>query len=146
MFLDIKPYTLMEKILYYKQSATMQAANRLQKALHTGSGRSFGAWQMLPGSNISRIIARSGFDWVAVDTEHGNIDGDGQKDSSRLPIRSNGKHRCGHARGCCSHCRLWCQPAGTNRLEELALVGRTGTRMLIEYLVAANQSWMVKRA
>lgn len=55
----------------------MQAANRLLKALRTGSGLSLGAWQMLPGSNISRIIAPSGFDWVVVDTEHGNIDGDG---------------------------------------------------------------------
>ena len=53
----------------------MQAANRLQKALRTGSGLSFGAWQMLPGSNQSRTIARCGFDWVCVDTEHGNIDG-----------------------------------------------------------------------
>lgn len=56
-------------------SATMQAANRVQKALRTDSGLSFGAWQMLAGSNISRMIARSGFDWVVVDTEHGNIDG-----------------------------------------------------------------------
>lgn len=55
----------------------MQAANRLQKALRTGSGPTFGAWQMLAGSNVSRIIARSGFDWVVVDTEHGNIDGIG---------------------------------------------------------------------
>lgn len=53
----------------------MQAANRVQKALRTGSGLTFGAWQMLAGTNVSRIIARSGFDWVAVDTEHGNIDG-----------------------------------------------------------------------
>lgn len=53
----------------------MQAANRLQKALRTGSGLTFGAWQMLPGSNQARTIARCGFDWVLVDTEHGNIDG-----------------------------------------------------------------------
>ena len=53
----------------------MQAANRLQKALRTGSGLTFGAWQMLPGSNQSRAIASCGFDWVLVDTEHGNIDG-----------------------------------------------------------------------
>ena len=51
----------------------MQAANRLQKALQTSSGLTFGAWQMLPGSNQSRTIARCGFDWVCVDTEHGNI-------------------------------------------------------------------------
>lgn len=54
----------------------MQAANRLQKALRTGSGLSLGAWQMLPGSNISRLIAHTGFDWIVVDSEHGNIDGD----------------------------------------------------------------------
>ena len=53
----------------------MQASNRLRKALKTGSGLTFGAWQMLPGSNQSRTIARCGFDWVLVDTEHGNIDG-----------------------------------------------------------------------
>ena len=53
----------------------MQAANRLQKALRTGSGLTFGAWQMLPGSNQARTIACCGFDWVLVDTEHGNIDG-----------------------------------------------------------------------
>ncbi|MCJ1292896.1 hypothetical protein MMC34_004449 [Xylographa carneopallida] len=52
----------------------MQAANRLQKALRTGSGLTFGAWQMLPGSNHSRTIAKCGFDWICVDTEHGNID------------------------------------------------------------------------
>lgn len=31
---------------------------------------------MLPGSNQARTIARCGFDWVLVDTEHGNIDGE----------------------------------------------------------------------
>ena len=46
----------------------MEAFNRVQKALHTGSGLSFGAWQMLPGSNQARTIARCGFDWVLVDT------------------------------------------------------------------------------
>lgn len=31
--------------------------------------------EMLPGTNHSRAIARSGVDWVCVDCEHGNIDG-----------------------------------------------------------------------
>lgn len=53
----------------------MQAANRLQKALRTERGLSFGAWQMLPGANHARMMARSGFDWILVDTEHGNIAG-----------------------------------------------------------------------
>ena len=52
----------------------MQAANRFQNALR-GTSPSFGAWQMLPGSNLSRLIARSGggWDWICVDTEHGNV-------------------------------------------------------------------------
>ncbi|KAI5370239.1 Putative hpcH/HpaI aldolase/citrate lyase domain, pyruvate kinase-like domain superfamily [Septoria linicola] len=51
----------------------MQAANRLQKALKSGKP-SFGAWQMLPGANLSRTIARTpGLDWICVDCEHGNI-------------------------------------------------------------------------
>lgn len=29
---------------------------------------------MIPGANVSRILARSGVDWVLVDCEHGNID------------------------------------------------------------------------
>ena len=29
--------------------------------------------QMLPGTNVSRAIARTGPDWICVDTEHGNI-------------------------------------------------------------------------
>ncbi|KAL1962867.1 hypothetical protein VTN77DRAFT_9142 [Rasamsonia byssochlamydoides] len=51
----------------------MQAANRLLRALRTDSGVSFGAWQMLPGANHARFMARSGYDWICVDTEHGNI-------------------------------------------------------------------------
>ncbi|KAF5978269.1 zinc-binding protein [Fusarium coicis] len=36
--------------------------------------KAFGAWQMLPGANVSRVLARSGVDWVLVDCEHGNLD------------------------------------------------------------------------
>ncbi|KAF4541622.1 uncharacterized protein LTHEOB_8617 [Lasiodiplodia theobromae] len=54
----------------------MQAANRFQKALKKG-GTTFGAWQMLPGSNLSRAIASADMDWICLDMEHGNID-DGQ--------------------------------------------------------------------
>ena len=56
-------------------AAAMNSANVLRKALTAGKGPSFGAWQMLPGSYLSRIIARSGFDWVCIDCEHGNIAG-----------------------------------------------------------------------
>ncbi|OCK80263.1 HpcH/HpaI aldolase/citrate lyase family protein [Lepidopterella palustris CBS 459.81] len=66
----------------------MQAANRLQKALKRG-GATFGAWQMLPGTNHSRAIARCGMDWICVDTEHGNID-DGQMHEAVAAIASCG--------------------------------------------------------
>ncbi|KAF4510576.1 hypothetical protein G6O67_002453 [Ophiocordyceps sinensis] len=56
-----------------RAAASMQACNRLKAAF--GEGRqSMGMWQMLPGANVSRLLARSGVDWVLVDCEHGNID------------------------------------------------------------------------
>jgi len=57
-----------------KASFKMESANRLKKALDEGKGASMGVWNMIPGSNVARIMARSGVDWVAVDQEHGNID------------------------------------------------------------------------
>jgi len=65
----------------YADIPVMQSANRLQKALRTGSGLTFGAWQMLPGSNQAKTIAKCGFDWVLVDTEHGNIDDSAMHDA-----------------------------------------------------------------
>lgn len=51
----------------------MQAANRLQRALKSGKA-SFGGWQTLPGSNLSRAIARTpNLDWICLDCEHGNL-------------------------------------------------------------------------
>lgn len=55
-------------------ASTMQAANRLHSVLKAGE-TAYGVWQMFPGANLSRVMARCGFDWVLVDTEHGNIDG-----------------------------------------------------------------------
>lgn len=59
----------------------MQAANRVQKALKRGDA-SFGAWQMLPGANLTRTMCRSAnnIDWLLVDLEHGNISDDGMHD------------------------------------------------------------------
>ena len=59
---------------------TMQASNRLKTAFAQGK-QSMGMWQMIPGANVSRILARSGCDWVLVDCEHGNIDGEFEMDS-----------------------------------------------------------------
>lgn len=52
----------------------MQASNKLKSTFVEGK-QTFGAWQMLPGANVSRLLARSGVDWVLIDCEHGNIDG-----------------------------------------------------------------------
>ncbi|KAF1915181.1 Pyruvate/Phosphoenolpyruvate kinase-like domain-containing protein [Ampelomyces quisqualis] len=52
---------------------TLQEASKIYQAFQKG-GPSFGGWQMLPGTNHARAIARSGVDWVCVDCEHGNID------------------------------------------------------------------------
>jgi hypothetical protein len=49
--------------------ASMKAANRLKVAFDEGKGPSMGCWQMIPGSNVSRTLARTGVDWVLVDCE-----------------------------------------------------------------------------
>lgn len=36
---------------------------------------SIGMWQMMPDANVSRLLARSGCEWVMVDCEHGYISG-----------------------------------------------------------------------
>jgi 2-keto-3-deoxy-L-rhamnonate aldolase RhmA len=54
----------------------MAAANRLKVALEEGKAPAMGCWQMIPGSNVSRVLARTGVDWVLVDCEHGNMDGE----------------------------------------------------------------------
>ncbi|KAE8453717.1 hypothetical protein EG329_009228 [Mollisiaceae sp. DMI_Dod_QoI] len=55
-------------------ASMMQAANRLKVAFDEAKGPSMGCWQMIPGSNVSRTLARTGVDWVLVDCEHGNMD------------------------------------------------------------------------
>ena len=49
--------------------ASMKAANRLKVAFDEGKGPSMGCWQMIPGANVSRTLARTGVDWVLVDCE-----------------------------------------------------------------------------
>jgi hypothetical protein len=57
-------------------NANMLRSNRLAQVFREGQRSSMGLWQLLPGSNVSRILARTGgVDWVMVDCEHGNIDG-----------------------------------------------------------------------
>ncbi|KAJ4354497.1 uncharacterized protein N0V89_006234 [Didymosphaeria variabile] len=68
-------------------SNPLQQASRIFQAFKKG-GPTFGAWQMLPGTNHSRAIARSGVDWICVDCEHGNID-DGQMHEAINAIASS---------------------------------------------------------
>lgn len=56
-------------------ASNMLQSNRLKQVFTEAKRPAMGLWQMLPGANISRILARSGPDWVLVDCEHGNIDG-----------------------------------------------------------------------
>lgn len=56
-------------------ASTMQASNKLKAALDNGQ-KAYGMWQMIPGANVSRLLARTGCEWVLVDCEHGNIDGE----------------------------------------------------------------------
>ncbi|KAK5114832.1 hypothetical protein LTR62_001989 [Meristemomyces frigidus] len=59
----------------------MQAVNTLQKTLKSGKA-AIGAWQMLPGSNLSRILARTpNLSWICVDCEHGNLSDDSMHES-----------------------------------------------------------------
>ncbi|KAF2018692.1 Phosphoenolpyruvate/pyruvate domain-containing protein [Aaosphaeria arxii CBS 175.79] len=67
---------------------SLQEKSRIYQAFKRG-GPSFGGWQMLPGTNSSRAIARSGVDWICVDCEHGNID-DGQMHEAVVAIAATG--------------------------------------------------------
>jgi hypothetical protein len=60
----------------YGNMVSMQAANRLRRVMEEGKEPALGCWQMIPGANVSRTLARTGVDWVLVDCEHGNIDGE----------------------------------------------------------------------
>ncbi|KAF4983382.1 hypothetical protein FDECE_17309 [Fusarium decemcellulare] len=52
----------------------MDSSNRLRTAFAAG-GPAWGFWQMIPGANLSRMMARTpGIDWVLIDCEHGNLD------------------------------------------------------------------------
>ncbi|KAL9570125.1 hypothetical protein ACKAV7_005633 [Fusarium commune] len=53
----------------------MEQGNFLRAALQRADGPSMGLWQMVPGANVSRALARvPGVDWVVIDCEHGNLD------------------------------------------------------------------------
>ncbi|KAL2833187.1 Pyruvate/Phosphoenolpyruvate kinase-like domain-containing protein [Aspergillus pseudoustus] len=49
--------------------------NRVKKVLSCEGRVAFGVWQLLPGINLARTLARADYDWVLVNCEHGNISG-----------------------------------------------------------------------
>lgn len=53
----------------------MEASSKIKTAFKEGKP-AMGLWQTMPSANVSRILARAGVDWVMVDCEHGNIDGE----------------------------------------------------------------------
>ncbi|KAF5620093.1 2 4-dihydroxyhept-2-ene-1 7-dioic acid aldolase [Fusarium sp. NRRL 52700] len=54
----------------------MPSGNFFKAALDKGAGPSLGYWQMMPSTNISRMLAQTpGCDWVLIDCEHGDLDG-----------------------------------------------------------------------
>ncbi|EEH46749.2 uncharacterized protein PADG_02847 [Paracoccidioides brasiliensis Pb18] len=131
----------------------MQAANRLQTALRTGRGVSFGAWQMLPGINHAQIMARSGFDWICIDTEHGNIAG--KESMKKENIGTEG------ILAICDTVKCFFRDGVGYMLlnsaddelfaiidaqmhESVAAIAATGVSPVVR--IVANESWMVKRA
>lgn len=58
----------------------MQKANPLYQALKTGKP-AFGAWHMLPGTQLARTLASTGASWICIDTEHGQLSDSHMHDS-----------------------------------------------------------------
>jgi 2-dehydro-3-deoxyglucarate aldolase len=50
----------------------LQKINLIRQALTSGQ-ISMGSWMQLPDSSVAEIMGQAGYDWVAVDMEHGSI-------------------------------------------------------------------------
>jgi 2-dehydro-3-deoxyglucarate aldolase len=50
----------------------LNAIKRVRECLQ-GGGQSIGSWMQIPHASIAEIMGQSGYDWVAVDMEHGTI-------------------------------------------------------------------------
>jgi len=50
----------------------LEAITKIRKKLRDG-GNSIGSWIQIPHSSIAEIMGQSGYDWVAVDMEHGAV-------------------------------------------------------------------------
>lgn len=50
----------------------LRAISRIRSSLSNG-GSSIGSWMQIPNASIAEIMGQAGYDWVAVDMEHGAI-------------------------------------------------------------------------
>ncbi|MDA8872026.1 aldolase/citrate lyase family protein [Candidatus Thioglobus sp.] len=50
----------------------LKSIQKIRKDLNNG-GYSIGTWMQIPHPSIAEIIGQSGYDWVAIDMEHGTI-------------------------------------------------------------------------
>jgi 2-dehydro-3-deoxyglucarate aldolase len=50
----------------------IQAIKQIRKKLRDG-GCSIGSWMQIPHSSIAEVMGQAGYDWVAVDMEHGAV-------------------------------------------------------------------------
>jgi 4-hydroxy-2-oxoheptanedioate aldolase len=59
-----------------QSSAKRSPTRGIKKALIEAKGQKpiVGSWLMFPGASLARSVAQQGFDYILVDTEHGNID------------------------------------------------------------------------
>jgi len=48
------------------------AIRRLRTTLHDG-GATIGSWMQIPHASVAEIMGQAGYDWVALDLEHGSI-------------------------------------------------------------------------
>ncbi len=49
-----------------------EAIGRLRRKLRRG-GKSIGSWMQIPDGSVAEIMGNAGYDWIAVDLEHGSI-------------------------------------------------------------------------
>ena len=93
---------------------------------------------MLPGANLSRAIARAGFDWVCVDCEHGNIAGMTGIHCITLISKAcslNGKDAVTLTADVHTDAQIH---------ESVAAIASCGVSPIVR--IPDNQGWMVKRA
>ena len=50
----------------------LQSIQKIRNNLENG-GFSIGSWMQLASSSVAEIMGQAGYDWVAVDLEHGAI-------------------------------------------------------------------------